>query len=80
MRSNSRKPREWPKNLRKKKTKSIKSTYLVEDKQSLLESQTVNEVSGRKSTSRAKLKGASKEERLQKWEEHFKNMPGKPLK
>ena len=37
--------------------------------------QTVNEVSGRKSTSRAKIKTACQEERRQKWKEHFKKPP-----
>ena len=40
--------------------------------------QTVNEVSGRKSMLRIKLKVASQEERLQKWKEHFKNLLGNP--
>ena len=31
----------------------------------------------RKSTSRAKLKTASKEERIHMWKEHFKNLLGK---
>ena len=36
----------------------------------------VNEVRRRKSTSRVKLKTARKEERLQRWKEHFKNLLG----
>ena len=41
----------------------------------------VNEVSGRKSTLRAKLKAASQEEGIQKWKEHFKNLViNKPIK
>ena len=52
----------------------------LEDRQYRLAWQTVNEVSGRKSTSRAKLKIASQEERLQKWKEHFKNLLGNPSK
>ena len=40
--------------------------------------QTVNEVNGRKSTLRVKLKTAIQEERFQKWKEHFKNLLGKP--
>ena len=35
--------------------------------------------SRRKSSKRAKLKVASKEEKLQKWKEHFKNLLGNPL-
>ena len=42
--------------------------------------QTVNEVSKRKSTSRAKLKDASQEERIHTWKEHFKNLLGKSHK
>ena len=46
---------------------------IVEDRQSRLAWQTVNEVIGKKSTSRVKLKAASQEERLQKRKEHFNN-------
>ena len=38
----------------------------------------VNKVNGRKSTTRARLKAASQEERLLKWKEHFKKLLGKP--
>ena len=46
----------------------------VEDRQSQLAWPTVNEVNGRKSTSRAKLKAANQEERLHNWKEHVKNL------
>ena len=49
-----------------------------EDRPSQLAWQTVNEVSERKNTSRAKLKAASQEERRQNWKEHFKNLFGNP--
>ena len=42
--------------------------------------QTVNEVSERKRTSRAKLKATSQEEKLQKLKEHFKNLNENPFK
>ena len=42
--------------------------------------QTVNEVSERKSTTRAKLKAASQEEWIYLWKEHFKNLLGKSSK
>ena len=52
----------------------------VEDIQSRIAWQTVNEVSETKSTSRAKLKAASQEERIQTWKEHFKSLLGKSFK
>ena len=45
----------------------------VEDRQSRIAWQTVNEVSKMKSTSRTKLIAASQEEGLQIWKEHLKN-------
>ena len=53
---------------------------LVEDKQSWIVWQTVNEASKRKSTSIAKLKAASQEEQIHTWKEHFKNLLGKSPK
>ena len=52
----------------------------VEDRQSWFACQTVNEVSGRKDTSKAKLRSARQEERNQKWKEHFKNLLGNSIK
>ena len=52
---------------------------LVENRQSQIAWQTVNE-NKRKSTLRAKLKVGSQEEQIQMWKEHFKNLFGKPLK
>ena len=46
----------------------------VEEKQSKMARYTVNEVSRRKSTARAKLKAASQEEWIQLWKQHFKNL------
>jgi hypothetical protein len=39
---------------------------------------TINEVSGRKSSNRAKLKASSQEERVKLWQNHFKDLLGKP--
>ena len=50
----------------------------VEDRQSRIAWQTINEESGRKSTAKAKLKAASQQERVKLWEQHFKNLLGNP--
>ena len=55
-----------------------KIKFSVEDRQYQLAWLTIKDVSERKSSSRAKLRFASKEERLQKWKEHYKNLLGKP--
>ena len=52
----------------------------VEDRQSRITWQTVNKVSRRKSTPKAKLKATSQEERIQLWKQHFKNLLGSPPK
>ena len=52
----------------------------VEDRQSRIAWQTINEVSRRKSTAKAKLKAASQQERVKLWEQHFKNLLGNPPK
>ena len=52
----------------------------VEDRQSRIAWQTINEVSRRKSTAKAKLKAASQQERVKLWEQHFKNLLGSPPK
>ena len=52
----------------------------VEDRQSRIAWQTINEVSRRKSTAKAKLKVASQQERIKLWEQHFKNLLGSPPK
>ena len=38
----------------------------------------VNEISGRKNTTKAKLKASSQDERIKLWKEHFENLLGKP--
>ena len=52
----------------------------VEDRQSRIARQTINEVSRRKSTSKAKLKAANQQERIKQWKQHFENLLGNPPK
>ena len=52
----------------------------VEDKESRIAWQTINEVSGRKITSKAKLKAAKQQERIKVWKQHFENLLGNPPK
>ena len=52
----------------------------VEDRQSRIAWQMVNEVSRRKSTVKAKLKATSQEEQIQLWKQHFENLFGNPPK
>ena len=52
----------------------------VEDRQSRIAWQTINEVSRRKGTAKAKLKAASQQERVKLWEQYFKNLLGNPQK
>ena len=50
----------------------------VEDRQSRIVWQTINEVSRRKSTDKAKLKAANQQERIKLWKQHFENLLGNP--
>ena len=52
----------------------------VEDRQSRVAWQTINEVSRKKSTVKAKLKAANQQERIKLWKQHFKNLLGNPPK
>ena len=52
----------------------------VEDRQSRIAWQTVNEVSRRKSTAKAKLKATRQQERIQLWKQQFENLLGNPPK
>ena len=52
----------------------------VEDRQSRIAWQTINEVSRRKSTAKAKLKAANQQERIKLWKQHFKNLLRNPPK
>ena len=52
----------------------------VEDRQSRIAWQTINEVSRRKNTAKAKLKAANQQERIKLWKQHFENLLGNPPK
>ena len=52
----------------------------MEDRQSRIAWQTINAVSRRKSTAKAKLKAASQQERVKLWKQHFENLLGNPPK
>ena len=52
----------------------------VEDRQSRIAWQTINEVSRRKSTTKAKLTAANQQERIKLWKQHFENLQGNPPK
>ena len=52
----------------------------MEDRQSRIAWQTINEVSRRKSTVKAKLKAANQQERIKLWKQHFENLLGNPPK
>ena len=52
----------------------------VEDRQSRIAWQTINEVSRRKSTAKAKLKAASQQKRVKLWKQHFEYLLGNPPK
>ena len=55
-------------------------TDSVEDRQSRITWQTINEMSRRKSTAKAKLKATRQEERIQLWKQNFENLHGNPPK
>ena len=52
----------------------------VGDRQSRIAWQTINEVSRRKNTAKAKLKAANQQERIKLWKQHFENLLGNPPK
>ena len=52
----------------------------VEDRQSRIAWQTINKVSRRKNTAKAKLKAANQQERIKLWKQHFENLHGNPPK
>ena len=52
----------------------------MEDRQSRIAWQTINEVSRRKSTGKAKLKAANQQEKVKLWKQHFENLLGNPPK
>ena len=51
-------------------------SHAAANKQSALAWKTVNEISGRKSANKSKLKANSQSERLNKWQVHFQNLLG----
>ena len=55
----------------------LKQTEYIQksDRQSRIAWQTINEVSRRKSTTKAKLKATNQQERVKLWKQHFKNLP-----
>ena len=52
----------------------------VEDRQSRIAWQKINEVSRRKSTAKAKRKVANQQERIKLWKQHFETLLGNPPK
>ena len=52
----------------------------VEDRQSRIALQTINEVSRRKNTAKEKMKAANQQERIKLWKQHFENLLGNPPK
>ena len=54
-----------------------KIAHSAANTQSSMVWQTVNEVSGRKTTSKSKLKASIEQERISLWKEHFRNLLGK---
>ena len=52
----------------------------VEDRQSRIAWQTINEVSRRKNTAKVKLNAANQQERIKLWKQHFENLLGNPPK
>ena len=52
----------------------------MEDRQSKIAWQTINKMSRRKSTAKAKLKATNQQERIKLWKEHFENLQGNPPK
>ena len=52
----------------------------MEDSQSRIAWQTINDVSRRKSTTKAKLKVENQQERIKLWKQHLKNLLGNPPK
>ena len=52
----------------------------MEDRQSRIAWQTINEESRRNSTAKAKLKATNQQERIKLWKQHFENLLGNPPK
>ena len=52
----------------------------MEDRQSRIAWQTINEVSRRKSRAKVKLKTTNQQERIKLWKQNFENLQGNPPK
>ena len=52
----------------------------MKDRQTRIAWQTINEVSRRENTAKAKLKAANQQERIKLWKQHFENLLGNPPK
>ena len=52
----------------------------MEDRQSRIAWQIINDVSKRNSTTKAKLKATNQQERIKPWKEHFQYLLGTPPK
>ena len=52
----------------------------MEDRQSRIAWQTINKVSRKKSTTKAKLRATNQQERIKLWKQHFENLLGNPPK
>ena len=52
----------------------------MEDRQSRKAWQTINEVSRKKTTAKAKLKATNQQESIKLWKQHFENLLGNPPK
>ena len=52
----------------------------VKDRQARIAWQTINKLSRRKTTAKAKLKATDQQERIHLWKQHFENLLGNPLK
>ena len=50
----------------------------MEDRQSRIAWQMIDEVNSRKSTAKAKLKATNQQERIKQWKQHFENLLGNP--
>ena len=57
-----------------------KITDSVEDRQSKIAWQTINKVSRKNSTTKAKLKATNQQERIKLWKQHFENLLENPPK
>ena len=62
------------------KSKIRQTQESTDNKQSATAWKIINEISGRKTTNKAKLKAENQKARIDKWKSHFENLFGKPPK